>query len=116
MGMFEELKSLGVNVDDGMKRFMGNASLYEKMLKTFPNMAKSAEITLDFDCNAYAEIIEKAHAIKGATGNLSIAPLYRAYTEIVQLLREDKPERAKEVLKEVLPIQMDIIQCIEKYI
>lgn len=113
--MMEELKSLGVNIDEALERFMGNAALYEKMLKTFPDMVKSAEVPLDFDCDDYAEIIEKTHAIKGTAGNLSIDPLYKAYTQIVQLLRDGKPQEAKEALQEILPVQADIIGCIQKY-
>ena len=32
MGMLEELGTLGVNIEEGTKRLMGNAALYEKMM------------------------------------------------------------------------------------
>lgn len=115
MNLLEELRILGVDVDEALERFMGNASLYEKMLKKLPDMIKNAAIQPDFDCNNYADIIEKAHAIKGTTGNLSIIPLYKAYTEIVSLLRDGQPEQAKVALINVLPKQIEIIRCIEKY-
>lgn len=47
---------------------------------------------------------------------MSITPLYKAYTEIVSLLRAQQPEKAKAVLISILPVQMNIIHCIEKYI
>lgn len=53
----------------------------------------------DFDGNDYKDMIEKAHAIKGAAGNLSITPVYEAYTEIVNLLRADQPAQAREALR-----------------
>lgn len=115
MSLLEEMKALGVNVDEGLERMMGNASLYERMLGKFTKMIDDADIQPDFDNNDYVEIIEKTHAIKGASGNLSITPVYEAYTEIVSLLREDKPEQAKEVLKKVLPIQTEIIDCIKDH-
>lgn len=115
MNLLEELKILGVDVDEAMERFMGNTSLYERMLKKFPDIIISAAIQPDFDCEDYADIIEKAHAVKGTTGNLSITPLYKAYTEIVSLLRAQQPEQAKVVLVNILPVQMDIIRCIEKH-
>lgn len=31
MNLFEELRALGVDVDDGMKRLMGNEKLYRKL-------------------------------------------------------------------------------------
>lgn len=77
-------------------------------------LAKSS-VDPDFDCNDYGEVIELAHAIKGATGNLSLTPLFQAYDEIVALLRADQPQQAKEVLQQILPVQEKIVACIEKY-
>lgn len=116
MSMFDELKELGVNIDEGMKRLMGNASLYERMLGTFTKMINDSSIKPeDFDCDDCTEMIEKTHAIKGASGNLSLTPVYEAYTKMVDLLRQDKPAEAKAVFEEVLPVQTEIISCIEKH-
>lgn len=116
MSLLEELKTLKVDVEEGTERLMGNAALYERMLKKFSDMIKKSVISPDFDNNNYNEITEKAHALKGACGNLSITPLYKGYTEIVNLLRANEPEQAKARLKELLPVQEEIIKCIEKYI
>lgn len=116
MDLLGELKALGVNIDEGMERMMGNTSLYERMLGKFVKMMKDLEVSPDFDENDYAGIIEKAHTIKGASGNLSVTPVYEAYTEIVDLLRSAKPQQAKEVLKNILPVQEEILACIEKHI
>lgn len=115
MSLFEELKDLGVNVDEAVERFMGNEGLYEKMLKKFPDMINKTPIEPDFDISDCAEMIEKTHAIKGATGNLSLTPLYEAYTKIVDLLRSSQPEEARIILKEIQPVQAQLIACIEKY-
>lgn len=114
MGMLDELREFGVDVDEGLQRFINNSALYEKMLRTFPNMVHSSRVSVDFDANDYDEVIDKTHALKGVTGNLSLTPLFEAYTKIVDLLRAGNPEDAREELKKVLPIQEDIINCIEK--
>ena len=115
MGLLEDLKALNVNVDEGLERMMGNSSLYERMLVIFIKVMNDLEVSPDFDNNDYAEIIEKTHTIKGASGNLSITPIYEAYTEIVNLLRSDKPDEAKQILRDILPVQKEILACIEKY-
>lgn len=115
MNLQEELKELGVNVDEGINRLMGNASLYEKMLGTFVNMLEKSTVDPDFDSENYDDVIETTHAIKGASGNLSITPVYEAYTKIVDLLRNKQPEEAREVLVKVLPVQEEIVNCIKKY-
>lgn len=115
MELLEELKAKDVNVEEAIERFLGNASLYEKMLMKFLDLMNDMAVDTDFDCNEYNDIIEKTHAIKGAAGNLSINPIYEAYTEIVNLLRAKQPEQAKLILEKILPVQNDIIDCIKKY-
>lgn len=114
MAMLDELKNLGVDVDKALTTLAGKTSLYERLVMKFYTMLNEYAISPDFDNHDYNEMIEKTHALKGAAGNLSITPLYNAYTEIVDLLRQDRPEEAKEVLREILPLQEDIMQCIKK--
>jgi len=116
MDLLEELKELGVNTDEGVQRLMGNVSLYERMLGTFTKLIKETSVKAeDFDCDDCAEIIEKTHALKGASGNLSIMPVYDAYTEIVNLLRQGKTSEAREHYEKILPVQTEILNCIEKH-
>lgn len=114
MNLFDELRTLGVDVDDGLKRLMGNEKLYRRLLGSFVKMIGTQAVDPDFDENDYAEAIEKAHSIKGTAGNLSLTPIYESYSEILNLLRTGKPGEAKAVLAKVLPVQQEIITCIEK--
>ena len=115
MTLTEELKSLGVDVDGALKRLGGNAALYERLLGTSPKTIREHYVSADFDGNDYGTTTEMAHAIKGTSGNLSITPVYEAYTEIVNLLRAGKPEEARELLKKILPVQENILACIERH-
>lgn len=113
MNLFDELKTLGVDVDDGLKRIMGNEKLYRKLLGSFVRMIRAQALPVDFDTTDCTDAIERAHAIKGTAGNLSLTPIYESYSEILNLLRSGKPEEAKAVLEKVLPVQEEIISCIE---
>lgn len=113
MDLFEELKKLGVDVDGGVARLGGNQGLYRKLLVSFVKAIHQYYVGTDFDGTEYADVIEKTHAIKGAAGNLSITPVYEAYTKIVDLLRADQPEEARAILVDILPVQENIIKCIE---
>lgn len=115
MALFEELKTLGVDVDDGMKRLMGNEKLYTRLLGVFVKTMNANAVDPDFDTADCTETIEKVHTIKGTAGNLSLTPIYESYTEALNLLRSGKAEEAKEVLNKVLPVQKEILDCIEKY-
>ena len=115
MGMIEDLKELGVNTEEGLKRLNGNQSFYERMLRSVTKMLEKDPVDPEFPVDDYGDIIEKTHAIKGATGNLSLTPLYEAYTQIVNLLREGKPEEARKILKDILPVQEQILNTINQY-
>ena len=114
MSFLDELKDLGVDTDGGLKRLNGNEKLYTRLFGSFLKTLNANAVDPDFDCSNYQDIIEKAHTIKGTAGNLSITPLYESYTEILVLLRSDKPNEAKAVLEKTLPVQADIVRCIEK--
>lgn len=116
MDLLEELKTLGVDTDGGLKRLMGNEKLYRKLLGSFVKMMNANTIQPDFEGPDYTDVTEKAHTIKGTAGNLSITPIFEAYTQIMNLLRSGQPEEAKAALKKILPVQRDILQCIEKNI
>lgn len=116
MNLLDELRELGVNVDEGVRRLGGNAAIYKKMLGTFLKMMGNYTVSPDFDSENYEDVIETAHAIKGAAGNLSVTPIYEAYGEIVNLLRNKQPEQAREILVGVLPVQEKIINTIKNNI
>ena len=115
MRLFDDLRELGVDIDEGLKRLNGNEALYTRLLGTFVKTIEKYYVPVDFDGNDYGETTEKAHAIKGASGNLSITPLYEAYTKIVELLRAGDPDQARMILTQIQPVQNSIMQCIEKH-
>lgn len=115
MSLFEELKSLGVNIDEGLARINGNEKLYTRLLGTFVKSIDANYIAPDFDESDLNPSIEKTHAIKGMSGNMSITPLYEAYTKIVDLLRKGDAKEAKSILADVLPVQERIVACIKKH-
>ncbi|MGN1111208.1 MAG: Hpt domain-containing protein [Oscillospiraceae bacterium] len=115
MGLLEELKGLNVNTEEALVRFMNNASLYERMLLKLPKNIEALEVLSHIDSGDYNTAVTNAHTIKGVVGNLSLTPLYTAYTEIVNLLRADKPQEARQILVDALPVQEEILNCIKKY-
>lgn len=115
MSLFDELRTLGVDIDGGLKRLNGNEKLYTRLLGSFVKTIKAHEVRADFDAADCTDAIEHTHAIKGTAGNLSITPIYEGYTEIVNLLRSGAPEGARKILEKTLPIQEQIVACIEKH-
>ncbi|MCI8603462.1 MAG: hypothetical protein HFE79_04870 [Ruminiclostridium sp.] len=114
MDLINELEALGVNTQEALRRFSGNSALYVKMLGKLTAAANDLEVMPCIEKEDYETAVTNAHTLKGVTGNLSLTPLYNAYTDITNLLREQKYGDAKSVLEKILPVQSDILECIEK--
>ncbi|MCM1329134.1 MAG: hypothetical protein NC253_06795 [Ruminococcus sp.] len=115
MSKIDELRELGVNIDEALDRFMGNSALYERMLGKLTAAVRDVQVLPAFEEGDHTKALENAHALKGVTGNLSITPLYKGYTEIVDELRAGNPDKARKILDDILPVQEKVIACIEKY-
>lgn len=115
MDLLTELKGMGTNIDEGLERCMNNVGLYEKLLKKVPQNIEKLEVLSYFGSGDYETTLMNAHTIKGVAGNLSLTPLFSAYSDIVNLLRANKPDEAKKILVGILPLQGQIVDCIKKY-
>jgi hypothetical protein len=113
MSFVDELSDLGVDTEAALKRFMNNLGLYERMLKKFTVTAPGLEVLSYIDAGDIETAIANSHTLKGITGNLSLTPLYEAYTDIVALLRSGDVEKARSIQADILPVQEKIIQCID---
>jgi HPt (histidine-containing phosphotransfer) domain-containing protein len=112
--LLDELKELGVDTEEACQRVMGKTDFYERMLKKFVATALDLEVMSYLQEGDYEKALEHAHTMKGVTGNLSLTPLFSAYTDIVAALRANENEKAKQLLEDILPVQESIIACIER--
>ena len=117
MDFLQELESLGVNVQEGLERVMGDESLYQMMLLDMfiPAIDGTPIQPEEFDGAELDDLIAKVHSLKGTTGGLSITPLFTRYTQSLTLLREGKSAEAKAVYLEMLPFQEKILECIRRH-
>lgn len=115
MSLLEELAENGADINDGLARMMNNQALYERLLKKLPDSIAEQEVLSFIDSGDIETATKNAHTIKGVTGNLSISPLYKNYTEIVNLLRSNKVEEARKLYVETVPVQKKFIELIQKY-
>ena len=111
--MLEQLESLDCAINEALERFMWKKELLEKMMVKFPEAIKPLDVLSFIDSGNIEQATTNAHTIKGITANLSLTPLYTAYTEITNLLRAGESEKAKSLLQETLPVQQKIIDIID---
>ena len=116
MSLTQSLKNMGVNVDEGLDRVMGDTSLYEMMLGMFVDSVRDNPVSLeDFDGADLEDLTKRVHILKGVTGNLAITPLFNGYNQSLVLLREGQAAEAREEFARILPVQTEIIDCIKRF-
>ncbi|WP_281544914.1 response regulator [Grimontia sp. SpTr1] len=77
-----------VDVEDGIKRVMGNEALYFKLLSDFVHQARAQEnqVYQQIEAGQLTEASENAHTIAGSAGNLSIVGLRRSAKQLQNAL------------------------------
>ena len=83
----EELKELGADTQDGLKRCGNNEAFYLKLIPKALEESKYKELEEKINEKKFAEAFEVAHALKGVLSNLSLTPIYEPIYEITELLR-----------------------------
>lgn len=72
--MKKELITYGINMEDTLKRFMGNEELYGKFLEKFLHDDSYNQLKISLQEQDLGEAYKNAHS-KGVTANLGIDPL-----------------------------------------
>lgn len=81
----------GINYDEGVERFGGQAALFEKYLVKFFEDGLMQKIEAELENKDIAGAFRTTHDLKGASGNLSINSLYVALCELTDRLRGGSP-------------------------
>ena len=116
MSLFEELKELGVDIEEGLERVMDDEPLYEMMLGMFIDTVNDNPIeTSDFDADDLETLTGRVHTLKGLTGNLEMTPLFSGYLQMLDFLRTGRPGEALKEYERILPAQEAIIECIKRH-
>jgi HPt (histidine-containing phosphotransfer) domain-containing protein len=83
----QECLRAGIDYNDGVARFVGNAGIYEKFLKEFLSDQSFAALETALDGGDLSASFQAAHTLKGLTGNLSLNVLYGHLVTLTDALR-----------------------------
>ena len=98
---FDLLKNVGIDAQDAVKRFMGNESLYARMLRKFLDDSNYDNLVRAIGEKSESEALTASHTLKGLCGNLSMNELYRLFSEQVALFRADEWDKACAMMPEI---------------
>lgn len=91
MTNIKELEAAGIDYEEGLTRFMDDAELFNSILVSFLDDTTFNEAQMAMNEKNYPQLMECTHAIKGVAGNLSMSRLYKASSELTELLRGKVP-------------------------
>lgn len=115
MTFLEELHQLGIDIDSGVQRLLNKEELYIKMLCRFPDVVRDCSLAQFLKKGEIVTAQQNAHTLKGVAGNLSIIPLYEAYSKIDYKLRDGDIDGAREIYNNIFPTETNILTCITRH-
>ena len=83
----DQLREMGVQPEDGLKRCMDDENFYLTLVKMVPGDAGFQNLEMALGEQNLDAAFEAAHALKGVLGNLSLTPLFDPISEMTELLR-----------------------------
>ncbi|MDD3796358.1 MAG: Hpt domain-containing protein [Lachnospiraceae bacterium] len=92
----EKMQAIGIDYDEGVKRFAGHTNLYEKFVIKFIDDPSYQALIQAMDADDVENAFRAAHTLKGIAGNLSFHCITEPLTPMVEALRTGNLEAAKE--------------------
>ncbi|MBP3217150.1 MAG: Hpt domain-containing protein [Lachnospiraceae bacterium] len=83
----DKLKAFGANTEEGLARCMNNEQFYLRVVGMGLEDKSFEELRAALDAGDLDTAFEKAHALKGVLGNLSLTPIYEPVQKMTELLR-----------------------------
>lgn len=108
-----KLEGAGIDYGGGLRRFSGNAELYEKFLRMFicdKSFEQLEGAVKERDMDA---AFSYAHTLKGVTGNLSLNVLYDSLVPLVEDLRSNNGKNARALLENVRENYCAVIKAVD---
>jgi len=83
----DALKELGANTDEGLGRCLNNEEFYLKLVKMAVEDQTFEQLQDALEKNDLDDAFERAHALKGVLGNVSLTNILEPVKEITEDLR-----------------------------
>lgn len=97
----KQAESIGIDINAGVERFMGNEDLYERFLHKFADDVTYSELIAAFSENNCKAAFNAAHTLKGVCGNLSLVRLYELAARMTEYLRSGDMDMAKSMTEDL---------------
>jgi HPt (histidine-containing phosphotransfer) domain-containing protein len=110
----EAITEIGVNTEETLRRFSGNAGLMEKFIRKFPQDNTLQSLEAAIAAKDYQAIEETAHTLKGVSGNLGFTKLYELSAALVTAVRAKDYAKADELSPQVTEKCHEVLDTLAK--
>ena len=100
----DSLKSFGANADEGLARCMNMESFYLDLVKKMLNDTGIEDLEKLLSDGDLDGAFEKAHALKGVYGNLSLTPIAVPLSELTDHLRGRSGGGEAAIIEKCMPL------------
>lgn len=111
----QELLEYGIDYQDAMDRFDGEAELYEDFVFRFLEDDKYGQVVEALEAGDVEAAHRAAHTLKGVVGNLSFTNYFRQIGAMSDSLKNNDLEIAKSFLPGVKDAHNQVMQILQKY-
>ncbi len=96
-----ELTLAGIDMDDLMKRLMGNAGLVRILVSKFLQDQNHQNLLAAAQAGDLTAAEHACHTLKGMCGNMSLGKLYGLYMTQLTHFRQGRPQEALAMCEEI---------------
>ena len=100
--LYEDVQDLmteaGVDVKDGMGRFVGKLDLFVKIFRKYDDDNNMELLREAMEAGNVDAAFNAAHTLKGVCGNLSMKKMFDVASEITEFLREKDMDSARQMM------------------
>lgn len=97
----ETLKEIGADTDEGLSRCLNNEDFYLRLVKMAAMDPSFEQLEEACEKGDLDEAFERAHALKGVLGNVSLTNVLEPIVEITEDLRARKEKDYTEILNRI---------------
>ena len=110
----DSLKAFGADTADGLQRCLNMESFYLDLVNSVKTDKGLDELKDFLNAGDLDNAFEKAHALKGMYGNLSLTPIYKPLSELTDLLRNRGTGEKQSIIEKCAPLLTEVLNQKQK--
>ncbi len=110
----DSLKAFGADTVDGLQRCLNMESFYLDLVNSVKTDKGLDELKDFLNTGDLDNAFEKAHALKGMYGNLSLTPIFAPLSELTDLLRNRETGEKQSIIEKCTPLLTEVLSQKQK--